>query len=422
MNFLAFFWGLFCPQMSFAQANLVMNPSFEAYSPCATNDIRLYDPNFYWFMPWHTQNTHYKKTSLSGKHYVWQKCNIGASSTFPNVHNYYSSQNPRTGNAISGLELASKDTMYYYDTTQNQFFVLANPPIVSNLNGVLKSSLEQNKNYCVTVWWSSVKSQYAADNFGIFFHHGEYDSIDCPMMRIPVTPQIQWNGGIMMDTVYWNKFSGVVTGNGETRIMLSGFKAFEDINFVVLEPVNYLNFRAAYYIDDVSVIPQDLPAWAGNDSLVYPYDSVWVGRPWEVGLDENQWVEITANGDSALALGAGIWQQFSPGTHTLVVRQDLCGVVTRDTVVITADQTASRAIPWQKHISIGPNPSTGSVFVQTSEPIQIKVYDLSGKCILEKNIQNPTEISLKNWSSGLYLFECTAAGKPGIFSQKIIKE
>jgi hypothetical protein len=67
-------------------------------------------------------------------------------------------------------------------------------------------------------------------------------------------------------------------------------------------------------------------------------------------------------------------------------------------------------------ISVYPNPSNSVITIITNEPTQIKIINMLGEVVLEKQVQNQEIIDIKNLSSGIYFIQT----KEG-YSIKLIK-
>jgi hypothetical protein len=70
----------------------------------------------------------------------------------------------------------------------------------------------------------------------------------------------------------------------ETKITLGNFYTDNTTSAVL---TNFFNIydNGVYNIDDISLIPIDIKAFAGNDITICIGDSIELGRPQEVGLD-----------------------------------------------------------------------------------------------------------------------------------------
>ncbi|MCC6373178.1 MAG: hypothetical protein IT236_19395, partial [Bacteroidia bacterium] len=154
----------------------------------------------------------------------------------------------------------------------------------------LKANLKQNKTYCVKLYYNvRDRSSYGIDAFGISFIDNSIDTITKGW--IPLTflnPQIQnVSGNYAIDTLNWHLLSGtfVATGN-EKNILIGNFKSDAATGTVLINPTSLPNVGLDMYIDHVSCIDVDLPAFAGTDKHIIPGETLYLGRARDVGIDE----------------------------------------------------------------------------------------------------------------------------------------
>jgi len=75
----------------------------------------------------------------------------------------------------------------------------------------------------------------------------------------------------------------------------------------------------------------------------------------------------------------------------------------------------------QNQIKTYPNPVTSSLVVETRYPLQLAIYNIQGKLMLDKAISSTYTMDLSHMAKGLYFL--TATDEQGsVYSQKIIKE
>lgn len=227
--FFLFLFSNFESQNSFAQINLVPNPSFEQYSSCPSslNQVYLASP---WFNP--TQGT--------SDYFNACFTNTGFSADVPS--NWIGYQNARTGDAYTGIAV----------------YPVQNPPDYREYVEVrLKDSLQAGVNYYVSFYVSLADSvNYAADSIGAYFSS---DSIlSSNSINFPYNPQVS-NGSdnIISDKQNWMKVSGQFTAQGGEKFMTIGnFKDDSQTNKILVSgggnPDNYKTV-IFYYIDDVCV-------------------------------------------------------------------------------------------------------------------------------------------------------------------------
>jgi gliding motility-associated-like protein len=294
-----------------AQVNLVLNPSFEVLDSCPSflneaNNAKYWD----WVNPLPPSHT---IPDCKGE--LFNICGFFANGCSEPLNNM-GYQKPRTGNSYIGLT-----TMY------------SMPPVTNNkrdyLKGQLKNTLQAGKNYCLKFYYSGGDNMiYATNRFGAYVDNGTVSTYNC-CKDMPVTPQAQNNPAVFMtDTMNWVKIQGSFTAFGnENTITLGNFVDSATIQFQLF---NSAKFQAAdYYIDDVSLLPIDTTAFAGNDKTICAGDKVFIGRKQEVGLD-CIWYDLSGN---QLSDSAG-WFAQPAQTSSYVVKMDNCNI-SYDTVTIT---------------------------------------------------------------------------------------
>ncbi|MCK6649741.1 MAG: T9SS type A sorting domain-containing protein, partial [Bacteroidia bacterium] len=67
-------------------------------------------------------------------------------------------------------------------------------------------------------------------------------------------------------------------------------------------------------------------------------------------------------------------------------------------------------------LNVYPNPSYNTITITVSEPIQIKIINMLGEVVLEKQVQNNSVIDINDLSNGIYFIQT----KEG-YSTKLIK-
>ncbi len=207
------------------------------------------------------------------------------------------------------------------------------PSFNSSLRGYMRSpllySLKANKRYCVTAYFNLVNDcQYASDELSLYFDNGSLVCTAKDEYAI-ANAQIKSPTGVFYaDTLNWMKVQGTFIANGtESYVTIGNFKLPANSTSSLVYP-GATHGESGYYIDDVSVIEADLPTFAGRDTLLCVGDSVFLGRPPEIGL-ECLWF----NNGSQVATGGGLWVKPST-TQTYLVQQDVCGLIKTDTVQV----------------------------------------------------------------------------------------
>lgn len=240
-----------------------------------------------------------------------------------------------------------------------------------------------------------------------------------PKLRNPV-------GNILNDTLNWTKIQGVFIANGgENELMFTGFGEYVYNDTLIHYQTNYPHngayypsfqdgtqlkeFGSMYFVSSISIIDYELEAYAGHDTVVYPGDSVWLGRSSEIGLHESSWYEWYPVPDtlSYLGNGGGIAVFPSIGTHYYVYRQDICGNIKYDTVMVTGSMTAGVQGSEDKRFNFYPNPATEEVyFVFSGSELMVRIYDVHGRKVREGRLeQGRRGLSVKGLPPGVYEVE-----------------
>lgn len=358
-----------------AQINLVKNPSFENLSSCNINYNQIKSA-----IGWDTL-----KMGGGGGPEVFNAC------ANPNVNfgvpvNTYgiSYQIAKSGNSYSNMSwFVSPTILREYIQTQ-----LLNPIVIGNT-------------YCVKFYVSlNNRSQFAIDELGAYFDDG---SIYAPYYAPAIfNPQVKSPTGVFYsDTLNWMKVEGLFTATANhTYLTLGNFKSQAATNYTVAYPTN-TSIVAEYYTDDVSVIDVATPAYAGRDTLLCTNDSVFLGRTPEIGLD-CQWF----NNSNVIGEGAGIWVKPS-NTQTYIVKQDLCGIIDYDTVVVSIDPTCFVGIDEldeENNFDIYPNPTNSILNIKShNQQLQnttIEIKNTLGQ-IVYFDVYAP-QINISDLPSGIY--------------------
>ncbi|MEO6832680.1 MAG: T9SS type A sorting domain-containing protein, partial [Chitinophagaceae bacterium] len=169
-----------------------------------------------------------------------------------------------------------------------------------------------------------------------------------------------------------------------------------------------------YLVDDVSVIESSTIADAGSDTHVGAGDSVYIGRPKEVGL-ECSWVKLGTS--VVIGTGAGIWVKPSV-TTSYVVTQTLCGTVTKDTVRVEVWPAGVNSVNGQtQSFGIMPNPNNG-VFelvqsVPNDEPASVTVVNAVGQRVFATEVvfkAGKSSLNMRDFPAGMYYLSLKTKG------------
>lgn len=240
---------------------------------------------------------------------------------------------------------------------------------------------------------------------------------------VPLTylsPQIQNpSQNYISDTLGWVAVSGTFVANGtEKHLVLGNFKSDANTGTLLINPTFTPAVITEVCIDDVSCIPLDLSAFAGHDTTCIPGTSVYLGRARDVGIDEAcRWYQLPITitpTTPALDTAAGIW--VSPTqTSTYVVRQEICGNVKWDTVVVYKDAVGFGELRMHSEaLRIFPVPAQDYLQLSVENEENIKefkslyLYDHLGKFIRKEDLlfkNKQAGIQTADLPEGLYFLE-----------------
>ncbi len=366
--------------------NYVSNPSFESLS--STTASTLYDAVSYW-QPIDTNGVAYFLVS-----------------TDPGLGNApycsYGFQYPRTGK------------VYILAT------FLCTGPACSPLNAVgyprnrLKEFLKPNTAYCAKYYINNTNNnKIAIDSYGMYFGGSSLDTIiysSTPLTYL--TPQVQNNTGVITDTLNWVPITGTFTAIGtEKYLLLGNFKSTANTNTIQLNMPSS-TMGADVYIDDVSIIELNLPAYAGPDLWCIPGDSVFIGRQPDIGIDEDcMWYKLP-NTTTAIDTVAGLWVKPTT-TTTYIVKQDICGMIKWDTVIVNQSATGINEVGVINYeLYVYPNPAKEEIQIDLksdklfTKPQEIKLLDLLGREVKSILLLNKKQkINISELKSGCYYLQ-----------------
>lgn len=303
---------------------------------------------------------------------------------------------------------------------KNIFGISPYSTYVSNNRGYPKNRLKQtllvNHLYCVTIYVALTnQSTHGIDALGAYFGNTDLDTISkCNDPIVYLVPQItNLAQNVITDTLNWTAITGTFVANGTEKYMLIGnFKSNANTNATLTNTVNLPATFSEYYLDDVSVIDIDLPAYAGPDKRCLPGDSVFIGREPDVGIDEVcTWYKLP-NMSTPIATVAGLYVK-PVTTTTYVVRQQLwCSSVKYDTVVVYEDALGIVELGMLKdELRVSPNPANDALLLSLakgslSQYFQtVEILDAQGR-VLKVVAINEKDVELKiytnNLESGIY--------------------
>lgn len=386
-----------------------MNPSFENYKYCPNGSNQNAD-EAYLAIHWNQYDSLKFGTCLPE---LCLTCATPYKMSVP--YNTYPGdfQYARTGENMMHVWCYDSNTSYFY---QRDY-----------LHGYLTSNLENGHQYCITYYLNLKNTTgIAVKYFGLYLDNGTIDTV-VPCNNFTVTPQIDNTSGMLNDTLNWMKIQGVYTSNGtETNITLGNFKTDANSAAVLTYSTVPITDGSYYFVDDVSIIPIDLPAYAGRDTTIAHGDSAYIGRPSEIGLDDDCIWYLLGN-TTAIDTIAGMWvKPNTNGTHSYVVEQNICGTVTYDTVNINVIPTGIQQFTeYSKQLFIYPNPSTGDIFISAGNVAdkqwKIEIDDVTGRIVLQDTyiVNNGLVKITTQFITGVYFVKVTMADGT-IKQQKIV--
>lgn len=149
-------------------------------------------------------------------------------------------------------------------------------------------------------------------------------------------------------------------------------------------------------------------------------NTFWVGSSPSVSLTHLSAVNIeatnvTVNSNNSLTATFAIPVSATTGIYDVNVNN----LVLAEAFTITLLSGVENQLA--KNTNVYPNPATDHIFVDAAVGSVIKLLDLSGKTLLESNVETlRSRIAINNLSKGLYLIEITQSGQKQI--EKVIKK
>jgi len=378
--------------MLFSQVNLVFNPSFEIIHSCPNGGSQL-DSIVGWSTP------------ISGgggnPDFFHTCCTMPLICGIPLNHNNFSYQQTRSGNSYVGIDAVNSYQIHR-----------------EYIQSKLIKKLSTENEYCVKFYTSLRDNNLSfIKTLGAYFDDG---SVSAPSFLglISVMPQVYNSLLPLNDTVNWMKIEGSFVATGDEEYITIG-------NFFT-DSASGLGFfgtptiwSSYYYIDDISVIPANLPAYAGNDTLIQPGDSVFIGRQPEIGLDEDCiWFVNGVPKDTV----AGLWV-WPDTTTTYIVQQTICGNVQWDTVKVSVDTGVGiAAFELNKRFNVYPNPATHQLTIES--PVTnatLCITNLLGQEVWRQVVREKSfSVDVSGLGKGVYFVYMKT--EKGIFVRRFLKE
>jgi len=295
----------------------------------------------------------------------------------------------------------------------------------------LKSNLEAGKTYCVKMYVNLQNtSPYAIKDLAIYFGDNSIDTINYVYSPLTyINPQITNTANVFfMDTLNWIPFTGTFTAAGTEKYLVIGNFTSDAATTKTLVLPSSTEVWAEYMIDDVSCIDIDLPAYAGPDVFTIPGNSVYLGRPQDVGIDEAcMWYKLP-DMTNAIDTAAGIWVNPTT-TSTYVVKQEICAGIKYDTVVVIMSGVGFSPYPSASsghgEFTIYPNPAKDEIELSLhnthTKNLVLQIRNNIGQLLREEEVYfNNQKLKINtNLPNGIYFVTLfNGAQKP--HTQKLV--
>ncbi len=297
----------------------------------------------------------------------------------------------------------------------------------------LKQTLKAGKIYCISLFLNLAnQSTHAIDAIGVYFADSSLDTIkQCNIALTYITPQIEWQSGIISDTLNWTSLTATFTAKGNEKYMLIGnFKSDFSTNTTLVNPTNLPANYSSYSIDNISCIEVDAPAYAGPDKYVLAGDSVYIGRERDFAVNPYCiWYQLPNT--TSIDTTSGIWVKPTQ-TTTYVVQQNLeCGSLKWDTVVVRVGYTglAELSGKWLE-LSVYPNPADDFIELKIEdEKLKIEnglfeIINSLGQVIREEELQfkeGKASIDTKDLESGVYVMTLKSGNDSRVSRRFLVK-
>ncbi len=296
----------------------------------------------------------------------------------------------------------------------------------------LKQNLQVGKTYCVKYHVVNTNnSPLAINSFGAYFSDSSLDTINyCNIPLTYINPQIENQTGIITDTLNWVPITGTFVASGNEKYMVLGnFKSDVATNTLLINPTFSATLANDVCIDDVSVIDIDLPAFAGPDIWGIPTNTVYLGRAQDVGIDEAcTWYHLP-NTTTAIANAAGITVTVATTTQTYMVKQDICGNIKYDTVVVYASGVGLSPLSFGEGMGVRlyPNPVNDILNIEldrtNEEEFKLKIFNNLGQLIKEEEIvfkEKTVSIKTGDLKNGVYLLTLKSTKSASVSKRFVI--
>jgi len=315
---------------------------------------------------------------------------------------FHTFQYPHSGNAYCNIQVVGSLPFDYREYIQSK----------------LIKGLSAGQTYCVKFYTNLNDNSTAyIKPIGAYFDDGSVSAP--PHYGLAVaSPQIFNSLQPLNDTLNWMKIEGSFTSTGiETYISIGNFFSSSNSDIVLIGTPSF--WDSYYYIDDVSVIDASLPAYAGNDTIIHPGDSVFIGRQPEIGLNEDCIWYVNGLPIDTIA---GLWVKPDSST-TYILEQTICGNVSWDTVTVIVSPVGIESYTRNdKGITLYPNPATNMLNIESCTKFsQFIVSDVLGNVLIRQQVYNhAVSIDVSGLGKGLYFLKLV--GEKGFVVKRFLKE
>lgn len=297
----------------------------------------------------------------------------------------------------------------------------------------LKSSLVSGTSYCVR-FFVNVRniSTVGIDAISICFTDNfTLDTIQNKNRQLTfLTPQIQNPvGNIITDTLNWIEIAGtfIAIGN-ESHLLIGNFKSDVATQTLQISPGSI--YETDLFIDDVSCIPLDLPAYAysSNNAYAIPGNTLYLGRQQDVGIDEAcMWYKLP-NTSTAIDTAAGITITVAATTETYVVKQEICAGIKYDTVLVHPSALGIEELKMlNDEWGIMPNPASDEIQIinaglNRNNSFTVTITNSIGQTVVEEKFINPGPLKLNVASlpQGVFYVGIFSSGYQHVFKKLVI--
>ena len=164
----------------------------------------------------------------------------------------------------------------------------------------------------------------------------------------------------------------------------------------------HLHLTVNPYPQAVGSITGPTEVYVGTDIILgkylYSIDSVGFADHYEWSLENADWPMDTTG------LNCALWVTSSGDATLRVKAWNGCGFTEREILIHAGFfDIEEQAFP----IALYPNPAHDEVFIEAKGIRRVKVYNIQGQCVIEKNVDacDRLVLSLQGLGAGLYLFE-----------------